>query len=181
MEAFLNPAIFIPILIFTLAAIVYLIYSLLQTENTRKGGAPVRAATPKSIACSPIYAFIADNTNRVTPKCYEARLNGDDIERILNNNEDLGIELTLPSGKRGFLLTKNVVTNTKRVEYHLPPEIPLSKDSPIGLNSDTFHFALENLYKIITTVEGSFLQKYGQALWWAAVIAFIIFMMVSNK
>jgi len=179
MEAFLNPAIFIPILIFTLAAIVYLIYSFLQTENTRKGGTPGRATTPNSIAHSPIYAFIADNTNRVTPKCYEASLNGDDLEKILDKNDDMGIELTLPSGKRGFLLTKNVVD--LGVEYHLPPEIPLSKDSPIGLNSDTFHFALENLYKIITTVEGSFLQKYGQALWWAAVIAFIIFMMVSSK
>ena len=56
----------------------------------------------------------------------------------------------------------------------------MKDDNPVELNYDTEHPEYEIILSKLLREEKNFMQKYGQVLWWAAVIGFIIFMMVSG-
>lgn len=180
MEGYTDPAVIIPILLSGIFTLLYFVWRYWDKKYPRRQrGAVADVDVDVSNTEVPKYpsvlAVVFDNTDRLSPLVFEdVTIDGFEVEKIILRSNHLGSQLKLPSGKKGFPLVKN------DDGYDLVEEIELSPDSPIRLNNDTEHGAFAILLKRVLTKEGSFMQKYGQVLWWAAVIGFIIFMMVSG-
>ena len=132
----------------------------------------------------PIYAIVLDSSDPRVKRWYWEMIPGTVVNHILEANNTLGIQHDTEDNKKAHILIKtlepsNLDPNMDKV--YKPINIPILKDdNPVELNYDTEHPALEILLADIMTEEKNFLQKYGMVLWWAAIIGFIIFMMVSG-
>jgi hypothetical protein len=175
MESYLNPMILIPILLFAVGGIGYYVYYKIGKKYpAKKKDGEDKEKAPLYSRFEPIYAQVFDNTLPV-PRWYWATLSGHIVEKIVLTHKTLGIQQDTDNGKKAYQLIR-----TAKEEYHPVGYPRLKDDNPVELNYDTEHPEYEIILQEMLTEEKNFMQKYGQVLWWAAVIGFLIFMMVSN-
>ena len=182
MEAYLRPEIFIPIILSAVLAGLYYFYRKMGMKYPRKKrGEPEAGAKPGKEPIKvyePVYAQVFDNT-LVVSQWYWETIPGNEVARIIADHKTLGIQQDTDDGKKAYQLVKNV--NDEGVGSYRPVTYPILKDdNPVELNYDTEHPEYEIILAKLLSQEKNFMQKYGQVLWWAAVIGFIIFMMVSG-
>ena len=165
MSSFADPAILVPILIF---GIGFLCYYVLKKNKRRKYQANEQG--DKILEDEPVLCRVADNlTGHISLRTIPFQ----DIMTVLEIHHTLGRQRDW-EGKKVYGLCKH---KDGQYEPILPPtEIT---QSATELYEDMQFPEVEILYDM--REEKTFSQKYGQLLWWIAVIGFIIFMMISNN
>ena len=186
MESYMNPVILVPILLFGVGFLVYYFYRKLGIKYPRKkrgetteDGKTEGEEEKKQQELLPLYAMVLDNADPVVRRWYWDMIPGNVVGRILEDHKTLGIQHDTEDNKKAHVLIKSL--NGEGVASYSPIKIPILKDdSPVELNYDTEHPEYEIILSKLLSEDKNFMQKYGQVLWWAAVIGFIIFMMVSG-
>ena len=176
MENYMDAGIIIPILIFIAAALLYYLYHKMKEKQPPKDKVVAEGDTKSSTSQTyeAIYAQVFDNT-LVVPRWYWSMIPGVIVSEIIKNYKTLGIQQDTDDNKKAYQLVRLGKYDFKPVSYPT-----LEADNPVELNYDTEHPEYELILSTLLREEKSFMQKYGQVLWWAAVIAFIIFMTVSG-
>jgi len=174
MEAYTNPMIFIPIIIFLLGGIGFYVFRKINNKYPQKRREGKEEERELYSRFDPVYAQVFDNTG-VKPRWYWQTIPGALVEKIFTKYETLGILQDTEDGKKAYQLVRIAKEDYKPIKY---PR--LKEDNPVELNYDTEHPEYEIILAEMLAAEKNFLQKYGQVLWWAAVIGFIIFMMVKG-
>ena len=183
MGSYLSPEIYIPILVFGVGILFYYFYRKVgdmypkkKRDGTKEADGPETKTPPMPLGES-VYAQVFDNTG-IVPMWYWDTIPGNVVSRIMQDHETLGIQQDTDDGKKAYQLVKD---KTDKVQSYSPVKYPILKDDdPVSLNYDTEHPEYEVILQEMLSEEKNFMQKYGQVLWWAAVIGFIIFMMVSG-
>ena len=188
MESYMNPVVLIPILLFGVGAAIYYFRSKIEKLYPKKKKAGAIESEPTEIiegtTFEPIYAMVLDNSDPIVKRWYWDTIPGSIVKHILEVNKTLGIQHDTEDNKKAHILIKTLEPgnlNPNMDKVYKPISIPILKDdSPVELNFDTEHPEYEIILSSLLTEEKNFLQKYGMVLWWAAIIGFIIFMMVSG-
>lgn len=185
MEAYINnPAIYVPILIFIAGMGAYLIYNkwfkkpepipetLPDTSPGEEPGAetdPVKDYINKMELPDLIPVFILDDQKAMF---YDAEITKEEATNILATHKTLGRQFDRDGEKVYYI---NIEKDGKKRPVPLPKGI---SNSPTGLYDDMQHPEVAILYDV--TPEGTLMSKYGQLLWWVAVIGFIVMLAIQS-
>ena len=116
----------------------------------------------------PEYAYIHDNKTR---KEYEGFIPAEKVADMMVNYKTLGENVTFSTGKKGYEVI--LLEDGSYKPVLLTP--PGKNDNPFQLFYETTHpempFYMKGMFE-----NKSLLAKYGQVLWWIAVMGFLMFM-----
>jgi len=160
-----DPAVFIPILLFFLGLAGYYFWEKRKSKTLQ-----VNKDGKEALGGKPVLCRVADN---ITGRIYNAWIPFEEIEKIIVAHGSLGRQW-----KRD---NKWVYALCKQKDESYAPIIPPNqvKNSPSGLYADMQFPEVSVLMDM--RVDQPFLQRYGQVLWWIAVMGFIVFMMVDSS
>lgn len=179
MEAYMNPMVLIPILTAMAGGIFYYIYTLVNKKYSRKrvkgGPGGIKEEINeliKEIEYEPVYAYIH---NISTLREYFDFIPGEDVKKIIENYETLGQQLTFDDNKKGYEVVK--ATDGNYVPVIPPP--PGENDDPSQLYYESEHPDIKLMMRSMFANK-SLLAKYGQVLWWIAVMGFLMLMWTQS-
>jgi len=121
----------------------------------------------------PIMAGVYDNESRRVD--YFCEIPAEIVNKIVGEHGTLGRQWNR-DGKYIYAMVKD----KKYTSGYCPINIePRSDNDPVKLHYDMQQPEIAVLMNM--EEEKNFLQKYGMVLWWVAVMAFIIFMIMSSR
>ena len=166
----MQPAILIPILIMLVGGIGYYFYTKMDQWWPRKRveGSKGDDNSNAGMPYQPEYAYIHNNKTR---KEYEGFIPAEKVADMMGNFKTLGENLTFSTGKKGYEVT--LKENGDYEPVLLTP--PGKNDDPYQLYYETNHPEM-SIYMKGMFENKSLLAKYGQVLWWIAVMGFLMFM-----
>lgn len=171
MGGYLQPNVFIPLIVGILAVVLYFIFTKINQRYPRKRPKGKDEEEGESIEpiYEPIEARVADN---ILGRIYNTTISAKDVKKIIEKYGTLG--------RRWNREGKQVYGMVKLEDGDYKPIIPPKQISsaPSELHDDMKQPEVEVLMDM--REEKSFFGKYGQLLWWTAVMAFIIFMMTQG-
>lgn len=172
MENYTQPMVLIPILIFIALALGYYFFAKARKPRRKLEETGEAAETTgtgeeaeKEVIYEPITARVLDNK---LGRIYNEEIPASVVKEIVEAHKTLGRQWDR-YGKKLYGLIKDAEGNYK------PMITPSAiSNSPVELHNDMQQPEVEILFDM--SADKGFLQKYGQILWWVAVMAFIMFM-----
>ena len=174
MNSYFTPGVFIPVLIGLIAIIGYYLYDRRRKRKVKadekENGGITSEDKKEDKKYEPIDARIFDNNNR---RVYNQELSGAVVKSIIDQYHALGRQWN----REG----KYVYGFIKEKEDFKPITIP---QADITNPPEKLHFDMQQPeIPIIMDMreEKNFFDKYGMVLVWGAIMAFILFLMMSSR
>ncbi len=176
---FLQSNVYFPVLVGLCA--IFLSYYLFKLYGKKKGGSNQQEKIPKvssdiQYPKEGILCRIADN---ITGRIYNARITPEQAKDILKEHKTLGRQWDR-EGIKVYGLNK--YENDKGIISFRPIQTPSAIDTaPSELHNDIKQPWIGMIMSELLKEDKSFAQKYGQVLWWIAVMGFLLFMWSQAK
>jgi len=168
----MKPEIFMPVLIGLACGIIYYFYTILNRRYPRKRMGSIEGEEDEEIVYEPVYAYIHDV---MSLREYFGFVPAENVKEVMDKYKTLGQQLTFDDNKKGYEMVRQADGNYKPV---IPPP-PGENDDPSQLYYESEHPDIKLMMKSMFANK-SLLEKYGQVLWWIAVMGFLMLMWTQS-